>query len=197
MLPPPFPHHHLSSTAWSILHLKWNHLPNLLMHPPSPSNPCLTSFCYLQSLRVSDFGWRPLSIVSSFFCVLTYQCISSCLILQLSIKWLVLDLHCGTQRTVGTCSCSMCLSSCILENLFGVDHLPTLWHHWVTLIQAEDQWVNVSLMPVVQLDVIHAQEIADYYSTNLLWICIKNTYRLVVGKSFTNGKWLFILLYWW
>lgn len=117
MLPPPFPHHHLSSTAWSILHLKWNHLPNLLMHPPSPSNPCLTSFRYLHSLRVSDFGWRPPSIVSSFFCVLTYQCISSCLILQLSIKWLVLDLHCGTQRTVGTCSCSMCLSSCILENL--------------------------------------------------------------------------------
>lgn len=77
----------------------------------------LASFRYLHSLRVSDFGWRPPSIVSIFFCVLTYQCISSCLILQLSIKWLVLDLHCGTQRTVGTCSCSMCLSSCLLENL--------------------------------------------------------------------------------
>lgn len=57
-----------------------------------------------------------LTFCEQFFCVLTYQCIS-CLILQLSIKWLVLDLHCGTQRTVGTCSCSMCLSSCLLENL--------------------------------------------------------------------------------
>lgn len=146
----------------------------------------LSATCRASGCQILGGDLRPLWAV--FFCVLTYQCISSCLILQLSIKWLVLDLHCGTQRTVGTCSCSMCLSSCILENLFGVDHLPTLWHHWVTLIQAEDQWVNVSLMPVVQLDVIHAQEIADYYSTNLLWICIKNTYRLVVGKSFTNGK---------
>lgn len=39
------------------------------------------------------------------------------LLFNITVKWLVLDLHCGTQRTVGTCSCSMCLSSCILENL--------------------------------------------------------------------------------